>query len=95
MPNYPWLYTQKTEVDLLPHKIEVQRHLGVPFAEQTPEELARCIVTQEQLIAADLKTSGAEVPPDREIVALISYLQKLGKSEKTNPTPAAPATAAH
>jgi hypothetical protein len=29
-----------------------------------------------------------ETPPDREIVAMISYLQKLGKSEPVNPPPA-------
>jgi cytochrome c oxidase cbb3-type subunit I/II len=89
MPNYPWLFAQKTEVDLLPHKIEVQRRLGVPFPEQTPAELARTIASQEQAIASELNASGAEIQPDREIVALISYLQKLGKCEKVNPIPAA------
>jgi cytochrome c oxidase cbb3-type subunit I/II len=93
MPNYPWLYTQKTEVDLLPHKIEVQRHLGVPFPEQTQEELTKCIVAQEQTIVSDLKSAGAEIEPDREIVALISYLQKLGKSEKVKPEQATAHTA--
>ncbi|MDR3401092.1 MAG: cytochrome-c oxidase, cbb3-type subunit I [Chthoniobacter sp.] len=93
MPNYVWLYTQKTEVDLLPHKIEVQRRLGVPFPEQTPEEISKVVTAQEQSIVADLKAAGAEVEPDRQIVALISYLQKLGKSEKVNPTPAVAPTA--
>jgi cytochrome c oxidase cbb3-type subunit I/II len=94
MPNYPWLYTQKTESDLLPHKMEVQRRLGVPFPEQTKEEIAKQVATQEQTIAADLKASGAEIEPDREIVALISYLQKLGKCEQLKPAPAATHTAA-
>jgi cytochrome c oxidase cbb3-type subunit I/II len=94
MPNYPWLFTQKTEIDLLPHKIAVQRRLGVPYADQTPEEITRGVITQEQTIAADLKSAGAEIPPDREIVALISYLQKLGKSEKVNPASGTRPTAA-
>jgi cytochrome c oxidase cbb3-type subunit I/II len=94
MPNYPWLYTQKTEIDLLPHKIEVQRRLGVPFPEQTPEEITEGVMAQEKTISAELKSAGAEIPPDREIVALISYLQKLGKSEKVNPASGAKPTAA-
>ena len=89
MPNYPWLYTDKTDVDALPRKVEVQRKLGVPFPEMTPEQIASNVTTQEQMIAADLKSADAEVAPDREIVALIAYLQKLGKSEKVAPVEAA------
>jgi cytochrome c oxidase cbb3-type subunit I/II len=75
--------------------MEVQRHLGVPFPEQTKEEIAQQVATQEQTITADLKNSGAEVEPDREIVALISYLQKLGKCEQVKkPAPAAAANTA-
>ncbi len=86
MPNYPWLFTQPTESDLLPHKIAVQRRLGVPYPEMTKAEVAQLVATQEKIIAADLQAAGAEVPPDREIVALIAYLQKLGKAEKVTPT---------
>ena len=49
---------------------------------------AASCATQSKAIAADLQTAGVETPPDREIVALIAYLQKLGKSEPVNPTPA-------
>jgi cytochrome c oxidase cbb3-type subunit I/II len=94
MPNYPWLFANKTEVDLLPHKIEVQRRLGVPFPERTPEEISRVVAAQEQTIVGELKAAGADVPPDREIVALISYLQKLGKYEKVNRNPVVAPTAA-
>ena len=33
-------------------------------------------------ITANLKTDGIEVAPDAEIIALISYLQRLGKDIK-------------
>jgi cytochrome c oxidase cbb3-type subunit I/II len=45
--------------------------------------------TQQKAIAADLHAAGAVVEPDREIVALISYLQKLGKYEVVSPLKAA------
>lgn len=94
MPNFPWLFTDKTDVNALPNKIAVQRRLGVPFPEMTPEQISEQVTTQENAIINDLKTGGAEAEPDREIVALIAYLQKLGKSERVHATPeAAPKTA--
>jgi len=43
------------------------------------------VARQEKEIATDLRASGAYVAPDREIVALIAYLQKLGKYEAVAP----------
>jgi cytochrome c oxidase cbb3-type subunit I/II len=85
MPDYVWLYTDKTDTAALPSKLRVQRQIGVPYAPMTDEEIQQSCDTQAGAIAADLKTAGAEVAPDREIVALISYLQKLGKAEKIPP----------
>jgi cytochrome c oxidase cbb3-type subunit I/II len=81
MPNYPWLLTQKTDVAALSAKLSVQRMLGVPYPKWTDAEIAENVGRQEQAIVADLRASGASVPPDREIVALIAYLQTLGRSE--------------
>jgi cytochrome c oxidase cbb3-type subunit I/II len=82
MPVYPWLFKDKTDVLALPDKIAVQRRLGVPFPAMTDADIGKAVDTQAAAIVADLKNTGAELPPDREIVALIAYLQKLGKSEK-------------
>jgi cytochrome c oxidase cbb3-type subunit I/II len=85
MPDYPWLFTGKTDTHALPSKLAVQRRIGVPYPVMTNAEIQQGCDTQAGLIAADLRNAGAEVPPDREIIALISYLQKLGKSEKVAP----------
>ncbi len=85
MPNYPWLFTQKTDVAALTSKLAVQRILGVPYPEYKDGELIALIENQEKEIAADLHAAGAPVAPDREIVALIAYLQKLGKYETVLP----------
>ena len=37
---------------------------------------------QAKAIADDLKTAGAYVAADKEIIALIAYLQRLGRSEE-------------
>ncbi|MDB6174315.1 MAG: cytochrome oxidase Cbb3 [Chthoniobacteraceae bacterium] len=85
MPDYPWLFRDKTEIAALPNKLAVQRRIGVPYKMMTDAEIQEACATQAGLIADDLKNAGAEVPPEREIIALISYLQKLGKSEKVTP----------
>jgi cytochrome c oxidase cbb3-type subunit I/II len=82
MPNYPWLFTARTDIAALPKKIAVQKMLGIPFTQTTKAEIEQACATQGATIVADLKTAGAETAADREIVALIAYMQKLGKSEQ-------------
>ena len=93
MPDYPWLFSDKTDFAALHNKIAVQRRIGVPFPPMTEAEIQQKCDTQAAAIVADLKSSGAETAPDREIVALISYLQKLGKSEQVGPAASAASTA--
>lgn len=80
MPNYPWLYKLKTDVASLESKLNVQRIVGVPMPPMTKDEIKASVEKQSQAIVADLKQSGAEIEADREIIALIAYLQKLGKA---------------
>ena len=81
MPNYPWLFEKDTDVAALPAKLAVMRTLGVPYTEQTPAEIQAEVDAQAAGIAARLREADILVEPSREIVALIAYLQKLGKSE--------------
>ena len=92
MPNYPWLYTQKTDLDSLPRRIEIQRMLGVPWPELSAEKVVASAKEQAATIAADLKSKqfSGEFPStadiaDKKIVALIAYLQKVGTYEKVGP----------
>ena len=41
MPDYPWLFTSKTDTAALPSKLSVQRKIGVPYAPMTAAELQR------------------------------------------------------
>jgi len=92
MPNYPWLYTDDTDVAVLPRKINVMRQLGVPYPEMTKAQVLQNADDQARAIAANLKTNGVEVEPTREIIAMIAYLQKIGKSEPVKPEASAPTT---
>jgi cytochrome c oxidase cbb3-type subunit I/II len=81
MPNYPWLFTAQTDLAALPAKLDAMRTLGVPYPEWTPEEVVASAGAQGAEITARLREAGLHTEPDRQIVALIAYLQKLGKSE--------------
>ena len=60
----------------------MQRTLGVPYPNWTPEQITARVSTQAKEMAADLKSAGAYVAPEKEILALIAYLQRLGSYEK-------------
>jgi len=76
-------------VAALNSKLAVQRMLGVPYPDYKDGELLLVVEKQAKGIAADLHAAGAVVESDREIVALIAYLQKLGKYETVSPLKAA------
>ncbi|MDJ0835135.1 MAG: cytochrome-c oxidase, cbb3-type subunit I [Acidobacteriota bacterium] len=82
MPGYPWMLTDKMDLDKLGKKIRVMRQLGVPYDEQTVENAEEMAKQQAAEIAADLAASGVTGMEDKEITALIAYLQRLGTDIK-------------
>jgi cytochrome c oxidase cbb3-type subunit I/II len=78
MPPYPWLmedrlYTAQTE-----DKIQVMQNLGVPYPAGYDKQALNDLHQQAEEITARLKEAGINVNSDREIIALIAYLQRLG-----------------
>ena len=84
MPNYPWLLTNDLDTSTLSKKLSVQRTLGVPYPNWTPEQIKSRVAEQSAAIAADLRTAGAYIAPEKEVIALIAYLQHLGQFETIN-----------
>jgi cytochrome c oxidase cbb3-type subunit I/II len=85
MPAYTWLLSSPLDTSTLPAKLAVQRTLGVPYPVWTNADVATKVATQAKGIAQDLRDAGAYVAPEKEVIALIAYLQKLGQSENTAP----------
>jgi cytochrome c oxidase cbb3-type subunit I/II len=81
MPPYPWLMEKSVDWSRLPAKIAALRILGVPYPEWTDEEILASMQQQADEIVADLEANFRATEPDRQIVALIAYLQKLGTWE--------------
>jgi cytochrome c oxidase cbb3-type subunit I/II len=93
MPPYPWLYKDTIDPAAVQAATEAMRTLGVPYSEAQVRgakaaarkqalEIAKAIAAQE----------GPEQLQDKEIIALIAYLQRLGTDIKSKATAAAPAT---
>jgi len=85
MPAYPWLFDQKIDYRILPAKIKALRHLGTPYAADYDQVAVEDAHRQAQGIAQELKKEDIEVMPDKEIVALIAYLQRLGTDIRVKP----------
>ncbi len=79
MPAYPHLFTDKFDQKTLPKKVAVMTRLGVPYPAMTADEIKMQALEQAVKIAEELKAQGKVAAPDTQIVALIAYLQKLGK----------------
>ena len=81
MPNFQWLLTDPTDLAILPKKIAVMRTLGVPYPPMGDAMVLANARAQAAGIADDLTAAGATVAPDKQVIALIAYLQELGKYE--------------
>jgi cytochrome c oxidase cbb3-type subunit I/II len=85
MPRYPWLFDSKLDTSSTPAKIRAMKKLGVPYSEGYDKIANRDLMKQAEGIAASLKKDKIESPPNAEIIALIAYLQRLGRDIKSEP----------
>jgi len=82
MPNYPWLLEQELNISNTETKINVMRKFGVPYEEGYEKQAMLNLQTQAKEITEDLQEQGIDVTADKEIIALIAYLQRLGTDIK-------------
>jgi cytochrome c oxidase cbb3-type subunit I/II len=90
MPRYPWLLTQKLDTNAIPPRIKALRKVGVPYPAGFEQIAAADASRQAQLIVTNLAQGQIKATPDKEIIALIAYLQRLGTDIKATNAPAAP-----
>ena len=78
MPQYPWLIDNKLSTSLTTSKISAMRTLGVPYPNGYEEQAIADLQKQADEIVKDLEDNKIKVSRDKEIIALIAYLQRLG-----------------
>jgi cytochrome c oxidase cbb3-type subunit I/II len=85
MPRYPWLMFKDIDVRSTTSKMAAMQTLGVPYTDEEIKSGKDDLMAQAEQIAAELKEQGVkEADANKEIIALIAYLQRLGTDvEKT------------
>ena len=79
MPTYAHLINEKVDFGRSHDKLSAMRVVGVPYTDAEIQAAGDDARAQAKVIAQDLHESGSEIPPDSEMIALVSFLQRLGK----------------
>ncbi len=80
MPPYPWLAEKKVDFMHIRKKLSVLKQLGVPYSDDEVGNADKHAEEQAKEIAAFLEEKGAPKGlENKQIVALIAYLQALGQ----------------
>ena len=82
MPSYPFMFENELNIGTTNSKIHAMRKMGVPYPNGYEAIANDDLKKQAEAIAANLKNEKIEIPADREIIALIAYLQRLGTDIK-------------
>jgi len=85
MPAYPWLFKDDLNKELTKRKLEVMKRLGTPYSDEEVDNAVSNLEQQAEKISSELTSQGAsqdENLKNKEIIALIAYLQKLGTDIK-------------
>ncbi len=93
MPPYPFLLENELDLSLVGRKMKAMARLGVPYSESEINRAEEAALEQARAMGAELEKQGAAGYAGKEIIALIAYLQRLGKDISTVPT-IAPSTVA-
>lgn len=78
MPAYGWLYEQNLNTSQTKNKLAAMKQLGVPYADMQVQHAVKDLEAQAKGIQAQLASEKIKIGADKEIIALIAYLQRLG-----------------
>jgi cytochrome c oxidase cbb3-type subunit I/II len=88
MPNYVWLLSQKLDVTVIIDRMRALRKVGVPYTDEEIQNAQKSIAAQSQKVVANLAMGSiTNAPADREVIAVIAYLQRLGTDIEAMPAP--------
>jgi cytochrome c oxidase cbb3-type subunit I/II len=84
MPPYPWLFEKSIDIASTKSKIHAMRKLGVPYPHNYEAIADQDLRKQADAITANLKKEKINIKSDKQIIALIAYLQRVGKDIKAD-----------
>lgn len=84
MPAYPWLLERRVDPEDIQASVRALKRAGTPYTDQDVTSVPTDLAAQAGAIVQRLADAGIEADADREIVALIAYLQRLGREGREN-----------
>jgi len=78
MPSYPWLLDDVIDTATTAARIRAMQTLGVPYEKGYDQIANKELMTQAEKISKNLKADKIETAPNKEIIAMIAYLQRIG-----------------
>lgn len=82
MPAYPWLFENDIDTAITPAKIKAMQTLGVPYEEGYAGNANVDLMKQAEQIRGNLAKDNIQAKSNKEIIALIAYLQRVGTDIK-------------
>jgi cytochrome c oxidase cbb3-type subunit I/II len=86
MPPYPWLIENTLSTEKIQDKLSAMKSLGVPYTDEDVANGIKTMEAQAQEISSNLAKDGIMCESNKEIIALIAYLQRLGADIKKHPS---------
>ena len=90
MPRYSHLHATALDFDGIQAKIDAMAMLGVPYGEALTSASAMARAQASTMAEGIRAGGGPEGLGDREVIALVAYMQRLGRDIRTPAAPAAP-----
>jgi cytochrome c oxidase cbb3-type subunit I/II len=82
MPAYPSLFENLIDKGTTASKIHTMRNLGVPYPDNYETQANADLEKQANEIVENFKQNDINASADKEIIAMIAYLQRLGTDIK-------------
>lgn len=82
MPSYPWLLEDAIDTASTPAKIRAMQTLGVPYPAGFDKQANADLMEQATSISRKLGNEKIKTPANKEIIAMIAYLQRMGMDIK-------------
>ncbi len=78
MPSYAFMLKKELDTSTTAAKIRAMQTLGVPYPKGYDKIANADLMKQARGITDNLKSDSIRISPNKEVIALISYLQRLG-----------------
>ena len=82
MPSYAWMHDDPIDTASTPAKIRAMQTMGVPYPEGFDQKANADLMAQANMVRDRLKADKISTPANKEIIALIAYLQRVGTDIK-------------